>query len=124
MAFRSLLTPPASIGVAIGTAGLVFAIYAVMVPNVGLVHATDAHDINVDAARKKAAITGGIAAAAVTLLSRDVNPWILGGSAVIISDIMVRHANIASPADGKMVADTGYGPSVVSQGDYGQSYGS
>lgn len=89
----------------------------------GAIHATDAHDINVDAARKKAAIQAGIAAGAVTLLSRDLNPWILGGGAIIISDVFIRHANIVSPDDGKVVATTSYGPSVQNTGSYGQNFG-
>lgn len=121
---KSLLSPPASIGVAIGTAGLTFAIYAWTVPNVGTIHATDAHDENVDRARKKAAVTAGIAALGVALLSQDVNPFILGGGALIISDIMIRHANISHPQTGEMVATTNYGTPAADQGDYGTEYGS
>lgn len=122
MALKSILSPPASVGVAIGTAGLVFAVYAVTVPNIGLVHATDAHDINVDAARKKAAITAGLIAGAVSVLARDVNPWILGGGAIIISDIFIRHANVTSPQDGKMVSTTEYGTPAQDNGPYGVNY--
>lgn len=109
MAFKSLLNPPASIGVAIGTAGLVFAIYAITVPNIGVIHATSAHDTSVESARKKAAISAGIAAAAVTILSRDLNPWIVGGGAIIVSDIFVRHANASSPDGTGIVSNQEYG---------------
>lgn len=121
--WNKLLTPPASIGVAIGTAGLVMAIYALTVPNVGVIHATAVNDSNVDSARKKAAVAGALAAGGVTLLSRDVNPLILGGSAVIISDWYVRHANATHPVTGAMVASTGYGPDVADSAGYGQEYG-
>jgi len=102
--------------------GMVFAIYALTIPNVAQIHATDAHDINVEAARKKAAITAGLAAGAVTLLTKDLNPWVLGGGAIILSDIWVRHANITSPDTGKMVAETQYGQPAVDQGRYGVNY--
>ena len=115
---KSLLSPPASIGVSIGTAGLVYAIYALTVPNIGTIHATDAHDMNVEKARKKAAISAGIAAAAVSMLSQDLNPWIIGGGAVILSDVFVRHANITSPDTGKIVASD-YGQTVQSSPYYG-----
>jgi hypothetical protein len=121
---KSILNPPASIGVAIGTMGVVFAIYAVTVPNLGTIHATSPHDINVDAARKKAAITAGVAAGAVAILSRDLNPWILGGGAIVISDMFVRHANITHPETGKMVATTDYGQPVQDTGNYAENYGS
>lgn len=119
MAGKTLLNPPASIGVAIGTMGIVFAIYAVTVPNMAQIHATDAHDINVNTSRKKAAIIAGVAAAAVSVLSHDLNPWILGGGAVIVSDVFIRHANVTNPATGKVVADTGYGQAVPSTAGYG-----
>lgn len=109
MAGKSLLNPPASIGAAIGTAGLVIAIYAINLPNIAQIHATDAHDTNINAARKKAAITAAIAAAAVSVLSHDLNPWILGGGAIIISDVFFRHANSTNPVTGEMVATSGYG---------------
>lgn len=119
---KRLLSPPASIGVAIGTTGLVFAIYAVTVPNMGAIHATDAHDINVDKARKKAAIMAGLAAGAAALLARDLNPWILGGGAIIIADMFVRHANVTHPDTGEVVSDVGYGKAVPDTGDYGEEY--
>lgn len=119
MTFKSLLSPPAAIGTALGTAGLVMAIYALTVPNVGVIHATTAHDTNVDAARRKAAIAGAFAAGAITLLSKDMSPLILGGGAVIISDIYVRHANAVHPVTGQLVATTEYGPPAE---DSGQPY--
>lgn len=119
---KSLLSPPASIGAAIGTAGLVFAIYALNVPNVAVIHATDAHDTNIEAARKKAAWSAAIATLAVSALAKDLNPWIVGGGAIIVSDLYVRHANATSPDTGQMVATQGYGQPVQDQGNYATSY--
>lgn len=82
------------------------------------IHATDPHDPNIDRARKKAAITAGVAAAAVSVLSHDLNPWILGGGAIIVSDVFVRHANVASPVNGQVVSDQGYGQTVPNSGQY------
>src|SRR6516165_8653553 len=109
---KRLLSPPASVGVAIGTMGLVFAIYAFSMPNVATVHGTDPHDINIDKARKKAAITAGLAAGAAALLARDLNPWILGGGAIIVSDVFVRHANITHPDTGDIVSNENYGKPI------------
>lgn len=119
MAFKSLLSPPASIGAAIGTGGLVFAIYAITVPNIATIHATDAHDTNVEAARKKAAISAALAALAVTVLSKDLNPWIVGGGAIILSDLYVRHANVSAPDGSGMVSNEDYGRIV---GKWGSEY--
>ena len=119
---KRLLSPPASVGIAIGTMGLVFAVYALTVPNLGTIHATDAHDVNIDKARKKAAITAGLAAGAAALLSRDLNPWILGGGAIIISDMFVRHANVTHPDTGEVVSDMDYGKPIPDTGDYAENY--
>lgn len=118
MAGKTLLNPPASIGAAIATTGLVIGIYAITLPNVAQIHATDAHDPNIDRGRKKAAIIAGIAAAAVSVLSHDLNPWILGGGAIIVSDIVVRHANVTNPVNGQLVSDQGYGQTVPNTGQY------
>jgi len=116
------LSPPASVGVAIGTTGLVLAIYAFSMPNVATMHGTDAHDVNIDKARKKAAIMAGLAAGAAALLSRDLNPWILGGGAIILSDIFVRHANVTHPDTGDVVSDEQYGPPIADTGNYAEEY--
>lgn len=119
MALKSVFSSPgASMGAAIGTAGLVYAIYALNVPNLGLIHATDPHDRNVEASRKKAAIEAGLAAAAVSILTKDLNPWILGGGAIIVSDWWIRHANATHPETGAMVSPDGY-----SANSQGQGYG-
>jgi len=52
------------------------------------------------------------------MLSQDLNPWIIGGGAVILSDVFVRHANITSPDTGKIVASD-YGQTVQSSPYYG-----
>jgi hypothetical protein len=117
----SLLNPPQSIGAAIATAGLTFGIYAISLPDLARIHATDAHDPNVDTARKKAAVTAGLAALAIATLARDANPWILGGGAIVVSDWFVRHANATHPDTGKMVSTEGY--QDTGSGAYGQAYG-
>jgi hypothetical protein len=119
---KRLLSPPASVGVAIGTMGLVFAIYALTMPDIARIHATDPHDVNIDKARKKAAVTAGLAAGAAALLARDFNPWILGGGAIIISDMFVRHANVTHPDTGEVVSDTGYGKPIPDMGQYAEEY--
>lgn len=124
MALKRILSPGGSIGVAIGTAGLVYAIYGLNVPNLGVIHATDPNDQNVEAARKKATWEAALAVIAATALTRDLNPWIMGGGAIILSDWYVRHANAIHPETGELVSHDGsYGPPVQDTGDYGTSYG-
>ncbi len=118
--FKSILSPPASIGVAIGTGGMVFAIYALTVPNIATVHATTPHDPNVEIARKKAAYSAAIAAAAVTILSKDLNPWIIGAGAIIVSDLFIRHANASAPDGSGLVSNQGYREPV--EQPYGENY--
>ena len=109
MQFRSILSPPASIATAIGTAGLVYAIYGLNVPNLAVIHATDANDSNIETARKKATWQAAIAVLTVTLITKDLNPWIVGGGAIVVSDWYTRHANATAPDTGQLVSNEDYG---------------
>ena len=124
MALKRILSPSGSIGVAIGTAGLVYAIYGLNVPNLGIIHATQANDSNVESARKKAAWEAAFAVFAASILTRDLNPWIFGGGAIVVSDWYTRHANATNPETGQVVANPGsYGSQVQNTGQYGTNYG-
>jgi hypothetical protein len=116
----SKLSAGGSIGAAIGTAGLVFAIYAFTVPNIAVVHASDPNDKNVESARKKAVWAAALASAGVAALAKDYNPFILGGGAIIVSDFYVRHANATHPVTGDLVDPAGYSPSQSTE--YGTEF--
>jgi hypothetical protein len=108
MAFTSILKPDGSIGLGIATMVLVWALYDHALPNMAMIHATDAGDINIDAARKKATWEAAGGVAAITLLTKDVNILILGGVTLFALDMHARHANACNPDTGELVTQ-GYG---------------
>jgi hypothetical protein len=110
MAFKSILKPDGSIGLGIATMVLTYAIYDHNLPDMATIHATDPGDINVEAARKKAAWTAAAAISAITLLTKDVNILILGGVTLFAFDMHTRLANATNPATGSLVSQgQGYG---------------
>jgi hypothetical protein len=111
MAIKSILKPDGSIGVGLATAGLVAGIYALTMPSTAQVHATDAGDINISAARKKATYTAATVLSGVTILTKDVNVFVLGGIVLFALDFNARHANSTDPDTGSLVSDAGYGRS-------------
>jgi hypothetical protein len=116
MAFTSILKPDGSIAIGIATGVMVYAVYDRSLPSASVMHATDANDSNIEAGRKKATWTAAGVLAAVTLLTKDVNVFILGGVVLGALDFHARHANASNPVTGALVADQGYGaPSAGGQ---------
>lgn len=106
--FKSILRPEGSIGFGIATMVLTAMIYDRSLPSAAVMHSTDAGDINIDAARKKATQASAAAIAAITLLTKDVNILILGGVTLFALDMHARHANATNPQTGDLVTQ-GYG---------------
>jgi hypothetical protein len=110
MQFTSILKKPSeSVTVAIATGILIYSIYDRALPDAATMHATDANNINLDAARRKATITAAGALSGVTLITRDINVWILGSAILFALDFHARHANASNPDTGALVSDQGYG---------------
>jgi hypothetical protein len=108
VAFTSILKPDGSVALGIATMVFVAFIYDKELPDMATIHATDAGDINVEAARKKAAWTGAAAISGITLLTKDTNILILGGVTLFALDMHTRHANMSNPVTGQLVSDQGY----------------
>lgn len=109
---KSILKPEGSVVAGIATGALVIAIYQMNVGNLAQVHMTPAHDKNVCASRKKAAIQAVAAVSAISLLTKDVTIFILGGGITFLLDWHTRHAICAAPDTGELVANAGYGPTA------------
>jgi hypothetical protein len=105
---KSIFKPEGSIISAIATGILVVAIYDHSLPDAATMHATDANDTNIEAGRKKATLTSAAALSAITLLTKDVNIFILGGVVLFALDFHARHANASNPVTGALVSDQGY----------------
>lgn len=104
MAFTSILKPQGSVTMGIATGILVYAIYDRSLPDAATMGATKPYDVNIEQGRQKAGYTAAAALAAVTLLTKDVNVFILGGMVLIALDIHARTANATAPDTGKLVA--------------------
>ena len=104
MPFKSILKPDGSIVIGIATGVLVYAIYDRSLPDAATMGATKPYDVNIEQGRKKAGYTAAAALAAVTLLTKDVNVFILGGIVLIALDVHARTANATNPATGALVS--------------------
>ena len=108
MAFKSILKPDGSMTMGIATAILMWAVWNQNVPATAVIHATNPGDANVDAGRKKAAWESAGVLSAITLLTKDVNVFVLGAVVIFALDMGTRHANasdnqtqeLTSPAPG------------------------
>jgi hypothetical protein len=114
MALKSILKPDGSIAIGLATAITMYAVYDRSLPDAATMHATDANDVNIEAGRKKATITAAGVLGAITLLTKDVNVFILGGVTLFALDFHARHANATNPATGSLVSDAGYAPGLRS----------
>lgn len=114
MEIKSILKPDGSIIVGIATAVTMYAIYDRALPDAATMHATDANDINIEAGRKKATLTAAAVLGTITLLTKDVNVFVLGGVVLFALDFHARHANATNPQTGNLVSDQGYNTALRS----------
>lgn len=101
---KSILKPDGSVTLGIATGIFVTVVYDRNLPSTAVMHATDAGDINIDAGRKKAAWTTAAVVSGITLLTRDVNVFVLGAVVIFALDMHTRHANASNPATGELVS--------------------
>lgn len=106
----SILKPEGSMMAGIATGALVYGIYTMNMGSLATIHATPSGDTNARASRKKAAIEAVTAVAAISLLAKDVNVFILGGALTVLLDWHARHAVEAHPETGQLTDNTGYVP--------------
>ena len=107
---KSVLKPEGSMMAGIATGALVYGIYSMNLGNLAQIHATPSGDGNARASRKKAAIEAVTAVAAISLLAKDVNVFILGGAITVLLDWHARHAVESHPDTGQLADNTGYVP--------------
>lgn len=112
MSIKSILSPNMSVATAMGTAGVVLAIHATVKPDNGTMMATAPHDNNLEAARKQAAWLSIGAVSVISLLTRDVNVFVVGGAMAVALDWYSRYAIARHPATGQIVTTTPQGPTL------------
>lgn len=109
--------PADSITISLAAAAGVFVIYGSKVGPCADVHATRSGDPSINASIKKAGWEAWLLVAGLTILSRDLNVAILGGSAVILEHVMYLHADLAAPENGQIeVSPEAYQPAGMSAG--------
>lgn len=106
-AFKSILKPDGSVLMGVATGALVAFVFKTQLPSTAEMHMTaPANDRNLDAGRKKATWTSIGLLSAITLLTRDTGPFVLGGLVTIALDFNARHANASHPVTGQLVSGT------------------
>lgn len=94
--------PEGSITVGLAEAAAVYVIYQSALPNHADIRTADAHNTDIEAARKRAAWKAASILGLVFLITQDLNSFLIGGAALAGIDLMVKHANAVHPATGKM----------------------
>jgi hypothetical protein len=104
MAFKTFLKPSESVMVSLATGAMVYGVYQYSMPSIAEVHATDAHNTNIDSGRKKAMWTSLGVVSGMFLLTRDPNVFMVGGAAFLAIEWSYRHANSTDAQSGKIVS--------------------
>ena len=112
MAWKSYLKPEGSIVAGVAVMGSVYAIYQLSLGSTAQVQMTEANHPVAETSRKKAGYQAALLVAGIGLIAKDANIIILGSATIIAMELTYRHAIMAHPDTGKMVApgDTVYAP--------------
>jgi hypothetical protein len=111
----SLLKPEASIGVALGTCGLVYAIHSNFTPSLADMQGLPAGNADTDAAERKATWLSAGVVSAISLLAKDPTIFVLGAGATIALAWFSRHATWTESKAGPAIGNPGQ--SLVSAND-------
>lgn len=104
MAWKSILKPEGSVMGGLATVGAVYGVYSLNLGSVAAAHATEANHPVLNASRSKAGYISLALVSSLVLITRDANIGILGGATIIAMELSYRHASMASPITGQMVA--------------------
>lgn len=91
------LKPEVSIPVALATAGVVYGIYNTMLPTHADVRAVETGNLDIQKSENTALWTSVAVTGAVSLISQDVAPFVLGGLMAVALSWAYRHANAVDP---------------------------
>lgn len=95
------LAPEVSLPTSLATAALVWAVYNSAMPTLADVRSAPQNDEVVNSSERTAAWTATGVVAAVSLISHDLNPFILGSGMIIALSWWHRHANAVNPDTNK-----------------------
>lgn len=111
MSFKSRLRPDTATMTGVLTALGVYMIYTNSLPNITDIKMAQPDDRAVESARKHAAWKSAALIGVVFLVARDLNSYIISGTALVGIDLMHKHANQVNPTTGKVHDD---GTSTIS----------
>ncbi len=97
MEIKSVLKPEGSIASGAATAGLVYAIYQMHMGSVADCHVTDPNHPCLQSSLKKAGWISLATVAAISLITRDGNVFVLGAGTVLVMEVSYRHAVMSNP---------------------------
>jgi hypothetical protein len=101
-------SPDSSVMAGLGEAAAVYVIYqSAMGAGMADIRMAQPHNTDIEAARKAAAWKSAGILAIVFLISKDLNSFLIGGTALAGIDFMYKHANAVHPATGKMAGSGG-----------------
>jgi hypothetical protein len=124
------LKPEISLPVALATGALVYGIYLNALPPIVDIRTATPNHPDVASSEKGAAWTAAAAVAAISLISKDMTVFIVGGGMVIAMSWWHNHANMVDPAFGVAVPKAGArsnmldGEDMTSAEDYSSEYAS
>ena len=115
------LKPDTSLAIGLASATLAYGTFQAMTPNVADIRATESNNRDIQASERLATWVSGLTVAGISLLAKDANIFIIGGTAVVVLAWSRRHADMvdtvtkrAVPAMPK-VTDIGATPSGVTE---------
>jgi hypothetical protein len=91
------LTPSASLGVGLATAGLVVAIHSRATPGMADIRVGEPGDDNIDRAERAASWMSVGVVSAISLLAKDPMIFIIGGATAVAMAWWTRHGNTLNP---------------------------
>ena len=91
------LSPEASVGTGLACAALVYSIHQAASPSLADIRTIAPDNGDIDGTRKTATWIGLGVVSAISLLTKDMTVFIIGGSAVVACDWWTRHANAYDP---------------------------
>lgn len=111
------ISPQISLGMGLGTAALVWAVYSNAMPSVADVRSAPASNMTIDGTRKMASWTAAGIVGAVSLISKDPTVFVLGSGMIIALDLWYRHADLVNPQTGKATTTAAMTAAGTTPGD-------
>jgi hypothetical protein len=114
-------TPEASVGVGLGLAASVYAVFDMTMPSIADVRSIEADNRDLQKSRRQATVVSGVLVGFVGLITGDATAFIIGGATIVAFDWMFRHADQVSPLTGTAVPQLMM-PTMTSQSEPSSEY--